>query len=51
MHKPEVIDIGFHIDEPSLWAADIPVEEIPLTEIEYNLDIPYLEKEVLMIGI
>jgi hypothetical protein len=45
MPKPDILNIGFHADEPKLWAADIPVEEIPISEIDYNLDIPYLEKE------
>lgn len=45
MPKPDSINIGFHADESKLWAVDIPVEEIPISEIEYNLDIPYLEKE------
>jgi len=45
MPLPKILNIGFHADEPKLWAADIPVEEIPISEIEYNLDIPYLEQE------
>jgi len=45
MPKPDIINIGFHVDEPKLWAADIPVEEIPISDIEYYLDIPYLEQE------
>jgi len=42
---PEIINIGFKIDESKLWAMDIPVEEISISEIDYNLDIPYLEQE------
>ena len=42
---PEIINTGFKTDEPKLWEIDIPVEEIPISEIEYNLDIPYLEQE------
>lgn len=45
MKKPSIIDIGFEIDEPKLWAIDIPIEEILISEIEHNLDIPYLEQE------
>ncbi len=45
MPLPDILNTGFKIDEPKLWAIDIPVEEIPISEIEYNLDIPYLEKE------
>lgn len=44
MPIPEIINIGFKIDEPKLWAVDLPVEEIYISDIEYNLDIPYLEK-------
>jgi hypothetical protein len=43
---PPILDIGFHIDEPKLWARwDIPVEEIDIQDIMYNADIPYLEHE------
>lgn len=45
MSLPEILDTGFKTDEPKLWAIDIPVEEIAISEIEYNLDIPYLEQE------
>lgn len=45
MPKPKIIDTGFHIDEPKVWALDLPVEEIPIAELEHNLDIPYLEQE------
>jgi len=45
MKKPEIIDIGFKIPEEKLWAADVISEKILISEIDYNLDIPYLEKE------
>ena len=45
MSLPDILDVGFKTDEPKLWAVDIPVEEIPTSEIEHNLDIPYLEQE------
>lgn len=45
MPLPDILNIWFQIDEPKLWAIDIPIEEVPISEIEYNLDIPYLEKE------
>jgi hypothetical protein len=45
MPFPDILDTGFKTDEPKLWAIDIPVEEINISEIDYNLDIPYLEKE------
>src|SRR3990167_1252920 len=45
MPLPDILNIGFVIDEPKLWAVDIPIEEIPISEIEHNLDIPYLEQK------
>lgn len=45
MALPEILNIGFKIDEPKLWAVDIPVEEVDISEIDYNLDIPYLDQE------
>jgi len=45
MPLPDILNIGFKTDEPKLWAVDIPVEEINVSEIDYNLDIPYLEQE------
>lgn len=45
MPLPDMLNTGFKINEPKLWAIDIPVEEIAISEIEYNLDILYLEKE------
>ena len=44
MTLPEILNIGFKIDEPKLWEANIPIEEINISEIDYNLDIPYLEQ-------
>ena len=45
MSLPEILDLGFKIDESKLWAIDIPIEEIFLSDINHNLDIPYLEQE------
>lgn len=45
MPIPDILNIKFKTDEPKLWAIDIPTEEIPISEIEYNLDIPYLEQD------
>lgn len=45
MSLPDILNIGFQADEPKLWTVSIPVEEISISEIEYNLDIPYLEQE------
>ncbi len=45
MPLPDALNIGFKTDEPKLWAMEIPVEEIDISELEHNLDIPYLEQE------
>jgi len=45
MTLPDILNTGFKTDEPKLWAVDILVEEIAISKIEYNLDIPYLEQE------
>ena len=44
MPLPEILNIGFEIDEVKLHNLDAPIEEIPISEIDYNLDIPYFEK-------
>jgi hypothetical protein len=44
MALPKILDIGFKIDDHKLWELDIPTEEINISDIDYNLDIPYLEK-------
>ncbi len=44
MALPKILDIGFKIDDHRLWELDIPIEEINILDIDYNLDIPYLEK-------
>ncbi|MBU1036683.1 hypothetical protein KKF32_01440 [Patescibacteria group bacterium] len=45
MSKPKEIDFGFVYEYPKIWKLDIPSEEMPITELEFNLDIAYLEKE------
>jgi len=45
MALPDILNTGFKTDEPKLWATDILVEKIKISEIENNLDILYLEKE------
>jgi hypothetical protein len=45
MPLPKILDTGFKTDEPKLWAVNVLVEEIAISEIDYNLDIPYLEQE------
>jgi len=45
MPLPDILDLPFKIDEPKLWAIDLPVEEIALTDLWHNMDIPYLEQE------
>ena len=43
MALPEILNIGFKVDEPKLWKEKVPVEIVPISELEHNLDIPYLE--------
>ena len=46
MSLPVILNFGFKIDEEKLWQiTDIPVEEILLTDLDHNLDIPFLEHE------
>ena len=45
MPLPEIINTGFKLEKSKLWATNIPVEEIDISKIEHNLDIPYLEQE------
>lgn len=45
MPLPDILNTGFKIDEPKLWKINIPVEKIDISEIDYNLEIPYLEQE------
>ncbi|PIT90379.1 MAG: hypothetical protein COU22_02530 [Candidatus Komeilibacteria bacterium CG10_big_fil_rev_8_21_14_0_10_41_13] len=45
MPLPDILNIGFKIDEPKLWQVDLPIEEITISELDHNLDIPYLEQE------
>jgi hypothetical protein len=42
---PEILDKGFIFDLKKLWSMDIRVEEINISELSHNLDIPYLDKE------
>jgi hypothetical protein len=44
MPIPDEINTLFKCEEELLRAEDIPVEIIPISDIGYNLDIPYLEK-------
>ena len=43
--KPKIIDLGFKVNEVDLYTLDLPTEEISMSEIMHNADIPYLEKE------
>lgn len=45
MPLPDILNTGFKSDESKLWEMDILVETIPISELDYNLDIPYLESE------
>jgi hypothetical protein len=43
--KPKEIDLGFDFDETLLYDLNLPVEEIPISNLLSNADILYLEKE------
>jgi len=45
MWLPEILDIGFKTDEPKLRKVNLPIEEIRISDIENNMDIPYWEQE------
>lgn len=45
MPLPDILNTGFKISEKELWGINSPIEEINISELEHNLDIPYLEKE------
>lgn len=39
------IAFGFDRDLEKLWALDLPVEELPTSELEWHLDIPFFWQE------
>ena len=42
---PQIIkDIGFdfHWDERKVWVLDVPVEEMPIEELTWHFDVPFL---------
>lgn len=44
---PQIIrDVGFDFswDERKVWLLDVPVEEIPITELTWHFDIPFWSK-------
>ncbi|MCX6784215.1 MAG: hypothetical protein NT141_04115 [candidate division WWE3 bacterium] len=46
MHRepPEIIkQVGFdfHWEESKVWALDLPIEEIPISELEWHFDVPF----------
>lgn len=43
--KPKEIDIPYKFKDILLYDIDLPVEEIPLADLENNLGICYLESE------
>lgn len=45
MPLPKILDIWFKTDESKLRKVNLPIEEITISEIEYNMDIPYREQE------
>lgn len=43
--KPDIINTGFKVSEKQLHKLGLPTEEMPISELIANADIPYLEKE------
>ncbi len=44
---PKIIeDVGFdfHWDNSKVWALDIPVEDMDISELEWHFDIPFWDK-------
>lgn len=42
--KPKIIDevgFDFHWEEEKVWALDVPVEEMDMSELEWHFDIPF----------
>lgn len=42
---PDIIrEVGFDFswDEQKIWSLDVPVEEIPITELTWHFDIPFI---------
>jgi len=44
MEKPKEIEFGFEFDYKKIWELKIPVEEMDIDELKWNLDVPYLDK-------
>lgn len=45
MTLPDILNFGLKVDEEKLWKEILPVEEIPISDLKNNLDIPFLEQE------
>lgn len=45
MPKPPILDVGFRVYAERLWKLDLPTEEMPLKDLEHNLDFAYLDKQ------
>lgn len=45
MWLPEILNTWFIINEKKLWEISISVEEVDISSLEHNLDIPYLERK------
>jgi hypothetical protein len=43
--KPSSIHTGFHFPQEMYYDLDLPVEEVNISDLIHNADIPYLEKE------
>lgn len=37
----EEVGFDFHWKESKVWALDLPVEEMPISELEWHFDIPF----------
>lgn len=43
--QPKIIEeVGFEFNwsEPKVWALELPVEELPLSELSWHFDVPFL---------
>jgi hypothetical protein len=43
LHKEHALDLPFWRDNEKLWALNVPVEEMPISELAWMIDIPFWE--------
>ena len=43
LHEEHAFDLPFWRDNNKLWALDVPVEEMPISEFMWILDVPFWE--------